>query len=554
MPGAITDASGSIALPDEVAIAVLTLLAPADLARVEVVGRAMREVLARAVAVQATTVYWRGDDFSPARQPGESWASVARRALTGLEARLQARDVGHVRFSAGGAESCPRTSVDGHFDSREHAGVYLLQDEGRRLVHGRAVYKKVGKASFLFHARSAMRGETWWISNCVDTSSTVSGHWHAESEALTPDRVEGPWKAPVMKIWHEAPDAEVTRAGADAVEAALAEAARLREEVCEQALAVGDIEFHAPSDARFAALAEWCGGVYELQKDEEGAVMLVDERPFYKAVTSSWSSAFIFHTGLAWVLAAFDGGAHPADAPAAAQKQRVPLYRVYVNSMVLTPDRIAAGKWFLCTGGSRDNGGSFGTMLNPHDFALRAVPAAAGAAHAARAAVARFEDEARAEALSIGSVTLSGDPPYTRDFTRYLGVFKLRMEGGEVQLVNHRPVYQLFNHFCGSERRCLWYNGRGHWVMSKGLFAVVRSPYGFESVPPSSEAWLVKSCAQLPSLIPAAGARWLNGAAAGGWNGRGILAQVVPATARVVRAQQPRDVEHEVNLITTDDT
>ena len=81
MPGAITDGSGSIALPDEIAIAVLTLLVPADLARVEVVGRAMREVLARAVAVQATTVYWRGDDFSPARQPGESWASVARRAL-----------------------------------------------------------------------------------------------------------------------------------------------------------------------------------------------------------------------------------------------------------------------------------------------------------------------------------------------------------------------------------------------------------------------------------------------------------------------------------------
>ena len=79
--------------------------------------------------------------------------------------------------------------------------------------------------------------------------------------------------------------------------------------------------------------------------------------------------------------------------------------------------------------------------------------------------------------------------------------------------------------------------------MSKGLFAVVRSPYGFESVPPSSEAWLVKSCAQLPSLIPAAGARWLNGAGGGGWHGRGILAQVVPATARVVRAQQPRDVD-----------
>ena len=73
--------------------------------------------------------------------------SVARRALPGLEARLQARNLGHVQFTVDSPVAPDRDASEDNWTAAykgttqaQHAGVYLLQDEGRKLVHGRAVY------------------------------------------------------------------------------------------------------------------------------------------------------------------------------------------------------------------------------------------------------------------------------------------------------------------------------------------------------------------------------------------------------------------------------
>ena len=229
--------------------AVLMFLPAADMGRVEMSSASMREAVARAVPAQVTDVYWLEAGAAQQRREGESWASVARRAVPGLDVRLQARAVGDVELRVGDARH-----------NRDCAGVYELQHGGRKLVGGRAVYKLIShRTRVLFHTRLdhwaigenvgdevyfwrfyAPSFRRWPTPDQIGDAGTYAWEvWKNDNDAN--DQV-GQYQRYTAAGWVNPSGAKVVRAGAGAAQAARAEVARLEAEARVQAHSVGDVE------------------------------------------------------------------------------------------------------------------------------------------------------------------------------------------------------------------------------------------------------------------------------------------------------------------------